>query len=276
MKKTRCSNGFTIIEIIIVFFILGILITIAIPEVERSRKVANLAEAQQGMNVLATGIFAYKDSTMTGGHFPPAGGVMQSGWSPWTDRASGMDPNSSDNHFHACSILWLGGAFYSQKGDDRAQFAASPPVSNTHYDLRVLTSPVETLTVIPRDPFKENGEFERSQYEYFGINLMEEFVLRSLGPDGTADIGCEVNGFNCGCIEADCLQLGSTLPGRRVFDMSVDSNFGCPGCTTLNEALRLGEAVYSPTNGVESRGDLFFTSAEGNPGVSKVSHWEVY
>jgi len=275
-ERLGSGKGFTLIEVAIVVVILGILIVLTAPKLETSQTVATLVEAQQGLSLMATGIFAYHDATATDGHFPPAGGVSQTGWSPWHDTF-GTPPNFSNNHFHACSVLWVAGSFYDHKGDNSPQDAGSQPAVTTHYDLRVLTSPITALLSIPRDPFKENGELVRSQFDYFGLNLREEFVLRSIGPDGAADVGCEISGFQCACIESECLQLGTGLSNRRVFDGGVDASFECAGCATLDEALRVGNIVYSPTNGVDSRGDLFQISSDGNPSIgSDVAGWQIH
>ncbi|MCB9784375.1 MAG: prepilin-type N-terminal cleavage/methylation domain-containing protein [Candidatus Omnitrophica bacterium] len=276
MERTpRCTRGFTLFEIIIVVFILVILITLAVPEFETSQRLADVAEAQQGLQAVATGIFAYKDSVDSGGVFPPAGGVAQMNWVAWNDDST-FTPNGPNNNFHACSVLWVNGSFYANRGDDSELYAASRPSGIVHYDLRVLTSPVEALLDIPRDPFKNDGESLNAQFDYFGLNLSEEFVLRSVGPDGVSDAGCGFGGFNCPCAESQCLQLGTGVANRRVFNAASDSQFGCSGCTTLEEALTFGNIVYSPTNGVASLGDLFQLSSEGNPGVTSVEEWQLY
>jgi hypothetical protein len=49
---------------------------------------------------------------------------------------------------------------------------------------------------------------------------------------------------------------GPSLSGRK-FDGTRDTGFGCTECGTLAEALRVGTATYSPTNGTKSDGDLW-------------------
>jgi len=128
-----------------------------------------------------------------------------------------------------------------------------------HYDLRVMTSPIESIQAVPSDPFKNQGGFN-AQYDYFGLDLRDTFVLRSLGPDGVAAVGCEVGGFNCACAgPGDCLVAGNGSKdgpslGRK-YDGAQDTQFGCLGCGTLAEALRVG--TYSPTNGTKSDGDIW-------------------
>jgi hypothetical protein len=99
---------------------------------------------------------------------------------------------------HACSVLWVAGSFFDDAGDRRASDAAPVPSGSVHYDLRVLTSPVEAITSIPSDPFKP-GDSDTAQYDYFLLDSGKTFFLRSLGPDADADIGCGPEGFDCAC-----------------------------------------------------------------------------
>ena len=258
------KSGFTLIELLIVIAIILILIAIALPNFLEAQIRARVTKANGELRSLATALFDYNTALISAskeGVFPPAGGVAQAGWTAWTDAATGMTPNAAGNNRHACSIIWVQGSFYDNGGDATSANAAAVPTGTTHYDLRVMTSPIEAITGVPSDPFKNNGGFT-AQYDYFGLDLRDTFVLRSLGPDGIAAIGCEVGGFNCACADAACVVFGDgdkdrpSLAGRK-FDPTQDTVFGCDGCGTLSEALRVGTVVYSPTNGTKSDGDVF-------------------
>jgi len=259
------KSGFTLIELLIVIAIILILIAIALPNFLEAQIRARVTKANGELRSLATALFDYNTALISAskeGVFPPAGGVAQAGWVPWVDGGTHTTPNAANNNRHACSVIWVTGSFYDNAGDSSAQTAAAPPTTTTHYDLRVMTSPIEAITGVPNDPFKNNGGFS-AQYDYFGLDLRDTFVLRSLGPDGIAAIGCEVGGFDCACAPAsNCVVFGDGDKGRptlsgRSFDPSIDTAFGCDGCGTLSEALRVGTVVYSPTNGTKSDGDIF-------------------
>jgi hypothetical protein len=177
---------------------------------------------------------------------PPGGDVSQQDWKPWRDEVDFGPPNAPNNGVHACSILWTEGSFYDDAGDNTPEDAARVPTGNTHYDLRVLSTPIGALMGIPIDPFKNGGASFSSQYDFFGLDLEKAIVLRSLGPDGDADAGCGPEGFHCACIPGECL----TETGK------VGIEFG-EGFSSVEEALAWGRAVYSPTNGAQSSGDIW-------------------
>lgn len=266
MLKRR--KGFTLIELLIVIAIILILIAIALPNFLEAQIRARVTKANGEMRSLATALFDYNTALISAskeGIFPPAGGVSQNMWTAWLNNTPFPSPNASGNNRHACSIIWVTGSFYGTGGDSNANQANMgspvPNASSGHYDLRVMTSPIEAITSVPSDPFKNNGGFT-AQYDYFGLDLRDTFVLRSLGPDGIAAIGCEDGAFDCDCAAASCLVAGdggSGGPGlnARGYDGATDTRFGCTNCGTLAEALRVGTCVYSPTNGTKSDGDLW-------------------
>lgn len=266
----RKIKGFTLIELLIVIAIILILIAIALPNFLEAQIRARVTKANGEMRSLATALFDYNTALISAskeGIFPPAGNVAQAGWTAWTNTASGMSPNSSDNNLHACSIIWVTGSFYDDANDGSAAQAATPPTASIHYDLRVMTSPIEAVTSVPLDPFKNDGGFN-SQYDYFGLNLRDTFVLRSLGPDGIAAVGCGQNGFRCNCSRGAavggpfpaCLAFGGGEkdgPTLHQTSTNIGTEFCDSGCRSVSEALRIGKCVYSPTNGTKSPGDLW-------------------
>jgi len=262
MLKSR--KGFTLIELLIVIAIILILIAIALPNFLEAQIRARVTKANGEMRSLATALFDYNTALISAskeGIFPPAGGVSQNGWLPWLNQTDFGSPNAPNNNNHACSIIWVVGSFYDNALDSNATQAATVPnAASGHYDLRVMTSPIEAMTSVPYDPFKNNGGFT-AQYDYFGLDLRDTFVLRSLGPDGISAIGCEVGGFDCACAPGTCLVAGEGDNGgpglNRRYVGATDTWFGCANCGTLIEALRVGTCVYSPTNGTKSDGDLY-------------------
>lgn len=256
MKKQ--SGGLSLIELLVVLAIVATLCVAALPRFQRAETFADVAQAKSDLQTLAMGMFDYHTALISAGKdgaFPPGGAIAQAGWSAWRNSSTGMDPNSPNNEMHACSFLWVPGSFYADKTDSRGVDAEGIPGGDIHYDLRVMTSPIEALTSVPRDPFKESGPLNISnQLDCFVVDISSAFVFRSLGPDGTADVGCGLYGFDC---QGSALQLGNDNPSRPVYDGTHHLEFGCAGCTTLEEALRVGASVYSPTNGAESIGDIF-------------------
>lgn len=274
----RRIKGFTLIELLIVIAIILILIAIALPNFLEAQIRARVTKAMGEMRSLSTAVFDYNTALISAskeGIFPPGGGVAQFNWKPWTNASSGMSPNAANNNFHACSVIWVSGSFFADGDVTKGITASVPPTNNTHYDLRVMTSPIEALTSVPLDPFKNDGGFN-SQYDYFGVNLRDTFVFRSLGPDGIAAVGCGAQGFRCNCNRSAnpgaanaCLAWkgGSekggpslsqtsgnvTIPGTEFCTASQTTK----GCKTLADALRIGVCAYSPTNGTKSPGDLW-------------------
>jgi len=258
--KTKRQTGFSLLELAIVLAIVMTLFLVAMPRFQRAEILASVSQANTDLGALQAGLNDYYTALISAGKegaFPPAGHIAQDGWTAWQNATGSTSPNGNNENLHACSVIWVYGSFYDSKGDASLTNAAAPPTGTQHYDLRVMTSPIEALTSVPLDPFKNSGDFN-SQYDYFGLNLSSEYVLRSLGPDRDADVGCHDAGFDCDC-SSMCFQLGSSDPSRRVFDPAIDVEFECPGCQTLEEALHMGGAVYSPTNGSESTGDIFRT-----------------
>ena len=264
-RRKEERNGFSLVEVLIVSVILLTLVAIAVPKYLKAETIASLAEVNGDLRDLSWGLFAYKTAVAGGGGggvFPPAGGVSQSGpWSPWDDATDFGSQNRDNNNFHACSVIWMQGSFYGDRGDASPSSAEPVPSQSQHYDLRVMTSPVEVITHFPFDPFKMDGSFpiDLAQYDYFGLNLDSEFVLRSLGPDRVAAVGCGPSGFRCGCQRGlDCVGLEENLFLAHIgFEICGE---GEP--STLNEALHVCTAVFSPTNGCGSSGDLFRTSLD--------------
>lgn len=256
-------KGFTLIELLIVIAIILILIAIALPNFLEAQIRARVTKANGELRSLATALFDYNTALISAskeGIFPPAGGVAQAGWLPWTN-ASSFPPNVAGNNMHACSVIWVTGSFYDNAGDGAASAAAAVPTGNTHYDLRVMTSPIEAVTSVPIDPFKNDGSFN-SQYDYFGMNLRDTFVLRSLGPDGIAAVGCEDGGFNCDCAAGSCLSFGGDEKSGPSLNQTISSLGGSfclttQNCPDLAAALKIGICVYSPTNGTKSPGDIW-------------------
>jgi prepilin-type N-terminal cleavage/methylation domain-containing protein len=256
-------KGFTLIELLIVIAIILILIAIALPNFLEAQIRARVSKANGELRSLATALFDYNTALISSnkeGIFPPAGGVAQAGWSAWNDTADSWTPNAASNKGYACSVIWVTGSFYDSAGDSSATGAAAVPGGNIHYDLRVMTSPIEAITSVPLDPFKNDGGFN-AQYDYFGVNLRDTFVLRSLGPDGVAAVGCGPTGFDCA---GDWVPLGGEDdkggPSLSQTGTNIGAEFcGAPGqvCRTLAEALRIGSCVYAPTNGTKSPGDLW-------------------
>jgi prepilin-type N-terminal cleavage/methylation domain-containing protein len=263
----RKIKGFTLIELLIVIAIILILIAIALPNFLEAQIRARVTKANGEMRSLATALFDYNTALISAskeGIFPPAGNVAQNGWTAWSNTATGMSPNVAGNNLHACSIIWVSGSFYAKKDDSTAaaaQTSGPAPNISIHYDLRVMTSPIESITSVPLDPFKNDGGFN-AQYDYFGLNLRDTFVLRSLGPDGIAQVGCEAEGFFCACTRGtDCLASGDDEKDGPTLHQNVTNLTGnfCDGagCRGISEALRVGKCVYSPTNGTKSAGDLW-------------------
>lgn len=253
-------KGFTLIELLIVIAIILILIAIALPNFLEAQIRARVTKANGEMRSLSTALFDYNTALISAskeGIFPPGGGVAQNGWKAWTDSATDTVNKGGDN-MHACSVIWVDQSFFDKK--DLATSTTKAPTNNTHYDLRVMTSPIEAMTSIPLDPFKNDGGFN-AQYDYFGVNLRDTFVFRSLGPDGISQVGCDPTGFRC----ANCKR--GTTSGTICVDQSEAWKTSPPtdfcitaqakGCKSLADALRIGVCVYSPTNGTKSTGDLW-------------------
>jgi len=137
--------------------------------------------------------------------------------------------------------------------------------------------------LLPLDPFKLPGSFSfAAQYDYFGLNLNNTFVLRSVGPDGRANIGCSPQGFNCFCVRGvDCLVAnglegcGLTHGVVSAIGTELDS-FGV--IDNLEDAFAFGSVNYSPTNGIASWGDLLRLESIllGPEPTPHVSHWNLY
>jgi prepilin-type N-terminal cleavage/methylation domain-containing protein len=258
-------KGFTLIELLIVIAIILILIAIALPNFLEAQIRARVTKANGELRSLSTACFDYNTALISAskeGIFPPGGGVAQNGWKPWTDAITSIPENGGSDGMHACSVIWVSGSFFS-KANDATSTVAAPTVAN-HFDLRVMTSPIEALTSIPLDPFKNDGGFN-AQYDYFGVNLRDTFVFRSLGPDGVAQVGCEAGGFRCKTCKSSSTSATTACVDKSEAWKTTPPDQFClaaqaKGCRSLTDALRIGICVYSPTNGTKSSGDLWRTA----------------
>ncbi len=257
-------KGFTLIELLIVIAIILILIAIALPNFLEAQIRARVTKANGEMRSLSTAVFDYNTALISAskeGIFPPGGGVAQNGWKPWTDSVTtDSQKNGTGDNMHACSVIWVTGSFYGDKDDAAAANAETVPGVSYHYDLRVMTSPIEALTSVPLDPFKNDGGFN-AQYDYFGVNLRDTFVFRSLGPDGIAQVGCGTDGFRCkNCKRGTtsgtiCVDQSDAWKSTPLAEFCLTAQ--AKGCKSVADALRIGICVYSPTNGTKSAGDLW-------------------
>src|SRR3990172_1409221 len=150
-------KGFTLIELLIVIAIILILIAIALPNFLEAQIRARVTKAYGEMRSLSTALFDYNTALISAskeGIFPPGGGVSQDKWKPWTDTVTDAANKGGDNAHH-CSVIWVGdaqtGSFYADGAAPNIKGYAAPTVG-THYDLRMMTSPIEALTSVPLDP----------------------------------------------------------------------------------------------------------------------------
>jgi type II secretory pathway pseudopilin PulG len=98
-------------------------------------------------------------------------------------------------------------------------------------DYAILTTPIEYISTIPKDPFSREGN---RHYRYGISPRYWPWILVSNGPDGDEDLG--INRF--------CLDSGrQTAPN---FHDSVYYGYDKP----------LTEYMYDPTNGAKSNGDI--------------------
>lgn len=102
-----------------------------------------------------------------------------------------------------------------------------------------LTSPVEVVSNVPVDPFDPDGGSFRT-----ATSNGQRFVIIGLGPDKDLDLTREV-------LEGPWMADIGAGPKEE-----IGARLGCQGCGTLAEALRVGAYTYSPTNGLDSDGDL--------------------
>jgi len=94
--------------------------------------------------------------------------------------------------------------------------------------LTVMTTPIQAMEVIPRDPFDPQGR----SYLIWATNPRGTFVILGVGPDGVLNHTREE-------FEAACRGIG------------------IEPYTNLNQLLKVSDWVYAPTNGIYSSGDQF-------------------
>src|SRR5262249_58309265 len=89
--QTRQRAGFTIIELLVVIFIIGLLVALLLPAVQAAREAARTAECKNHLHQISLALAEHADSQ---GAFPSSGwGWM---WPPYPENGNGpRQPGSS-------------------------------------------------------------------------------------------------------------------------------------------------------------------------------------
>lgn len=186
---------------------MAVLCLVVLPPLQRARTEANVKKANGEMRSLATAIFDYNTALI---HLGKEG--IFPGVRPDTSEVA-EDESGKAFRFGRIEEVWPN-----------------------------LTSPIQAITSIPRDPFDPEGG------SYRGAVVGKRpvlFLIIGMGPDGDLDLRPEI------LEEPMVKEFTAGAPKEN-----VAAHLGCPGCGTLVEALRVGAFAYSPTNGTYSNGDL--------------------
>jgi prepilin-type N-terminal cleavage/methylation domain-containing protein len=243
VHKVRCRGAFTLIEVLVVIAIIGVLVGLLVPAVQKVREASSRMRCANNLKQLALACHLYRDAT----HFFPSG--HYSDYDDWT-RWDGPFENSK-------SWSWL--AFllpYLDQGNVTIQ-GQIPDIhlnqsSATGMKIPVFLCPSDTTANLPPQP--ETSHYMRTNApvgltNYKGV-MGSNFCYGPWTNQGT-------NGNNCECWnQGDGMIYPMVWENpKRVGDI-VDGT---------SNTLMIGEDVYDPAeagNGLYGQGFAWAHSVE--------------
>ncbi|MCB9782699.1 MAG: prepilin-type N-terminal cleavage/methylation domain-containing protein [Candidatus Omnitrophica bacterium] len=189
--RSKSSDGFTLIEIILVIFLVSILFATSTPKFKNAGIASKLTQTKRDHLYLESGLQAY--------------------FSDWRGYPRQNDPNDP-----------------SQQG------------------LKSLTFPIAYLAEVPKDPFSDSTVYGNP------LSDLTEYEAGSGCPPGLASIEFGWPNVNNGTCIHSYLLMGL---GPNQSDDTLGNDFWPHGGNSANPQVRLFS--YSPTNGSESRGDIY-------------------
>lgn len=246
------TNGFTLVEILVVVAVIGIIASIAMYNFGDAQIKSKISAAHNDLRILSNALELYFVEYNAYPFCYPISGFDEDAYlkeNLYKDNSKESEEFSHKeltNAFHPPRLgekepHWVDEQYQAQL----EEFKVQPEKMQTEWKLRGLDSRIDFLQELPFDVFGKRYHYEYHNRGSFGIEFFRkfspnEYYLFSIGPDQAFDNGSY---FTLYTLDDDHKKILRDLVESRRLDRMEDRLLIC----------------YDPSNGLESHGDIIKT-----------------